>query len=29
MSLDEFKTKWEGVMRTLIEDDFAKAFKRW
>jgi hypothetical protein len=29
MSLDEFKTKWEGVMRTLTEDDFAKAFKRW
>jgi histone-lysine N-methyltransferase SETMAR len=29
MSLDEFKTKWEGVVRTLIEDDFARAFERW
>jgi histone-lysine N-methyltransferase SETMAR len=29
MSLDEFKTKWEGVVRTLTEDDFARAFERW
>jgi histone-lysine N-methyltransferase SETMAR len=27
MSLVEFKTKWEGVMRTLTEDDLA--FERW
>jgi hypothetical protein len=29
MSLGEFRTKWEGVMRTLTEDDFARAFERW
>jgi hypothetical protein len=29
LSLDEFKTKWEGVIRTLNKDDFAKAFERW
>ncbi len=29
MTLDEFKTKWEGVVRTLTEDDFARAFERW
>ncbi len=29
MSLDEFKTKWEGVVRTLTEDNFARAFERW
>ncbi len=29
MTLDEFKTKWEGVARTLTEGDFARAFKRW
>jgi hypothetical protein len=28
MSLDEFKTKWEGVVRTLTEDDFTRAFER-
>ncbi len=29
VTLDEFKTKWEGVVRTLTEDDFARAFERW
>jgi histone-lysine N-methyltransferase SETMAR len=29
MTLDEFKTKWEGVIRTLTEEDFARAFARW
>jgi histone-lysine N-methyltransferase SETMAR len=29
MTLDEFKTKWEGVIRTLTEDDFARASERW
>jgi histone-lysine N-methyltransferase SETMAR len=29
LSLDEFKTKWEGVVRTLTKDDFARAFERW
>jgi histone-lysine N-methyltransferase SETMAR len=29
LSLDEFKTKWEGVIRTLSKDDFARAFERW
>jgi histone-lysine N-methyltransferase SETMAR len=29
MSLDEFKQKWEGVIRTLTKDDFARAFERW
>jgi hypothetical protein len=29
LSLDEFKTKWEGVIRTLTKDDFTKAFQRW
>ncbi len=29
MSLDEFKTKWEGVIRMLSKDDFARAFQRW
>jgi hypothetical protein len=28
VSLDEFKTKWEGVVRTLTEDYFARAFER-
>jgi hypothetical protein len=29
LSLDEFMTKWEGVIRTLSKDDFARAFERW
>ncbi len=29
MTLDEFKMKWEWVIRTLTEDDFARAFERW
>jgi hypothetical protein len=29
LSLDEFKTKWEGVVRMLTKDDFARAFERW
>ncbi len=29
MTLDELKTKWEGVMKTLTDDDFARAFERW
>ncbi len=28
-TLEEFKKKWEGVIRTLIEDDFARTFERW
>jgi hypothetical protein len=24
---DEFKMKWEGVIRTLTKDDFARAFR--
>jgi hypothetical protein len=27
LSLDEFKTKWEGVIRTLTKDDFTKVFQ--
>jgi histone-lysine N-methyltransferase SETMAR len=27
LSQDEFKTKWEGVVRTLTKDDFATAFQ--
>jgi histone-lysine N-methyltransferase SETMAR len=29
LSQDEFKTKWEGVVRTLNKDNFATAFQRW
>jgi hypothetical protein len=29
LSLEEFKTKWEGVIRTLTKDDFTTAFQRW
>ncbi len=29
MTPDEFKKKWEGAVRTLTKDDFARAFKRW
>ncbi len=29
LSLDKFKTKWEGVIRTLTKDDFTKSFQRW
>jgi histone-lysine N-methyltransferase SETMAR len=29
MSLDEFKTKLEGIVRKLTEDDFTRAFERW
>jgi hypothetical protein len=29
MSLEEFKMKWEGVVRMLTEDNFARAFERW
>jgi histone-lysine N-methyltransferase SETMAR len=27
LSQDEFKTKWEGVVRTLTKDNFATAFQ--
>jgi hypothetical protein len=29
LSQDEFKKRWEGVIRTLRKDDFATAFHRW
>ena len=29
MTQEEFKNKWEGVLRTLSKDDFARAFTRW
>ena len=29
MMQEEFKKKWEGVLRTLSKDDFARAFTRW
>jgi hypothetical protein len=29
LSLEEFKTKWEGVIRTLTKDNFTTAFQRW
>jgi hypothetical protein len=29
MTLGEFKKKWEEVIRTLTEDDFARVFERW
>jgi hypothetical protein len=29
LSLDEFKTKWERFIRTLIEDEFARVFEQW
>jgi hypothetical protein len=29
LSLNEFKTKWEGVLRTMTKDDFTKEFQRW
>jgi hypothetical protein len=29
MTKDEFKPKWERVIRTLSKDDFTKAFQRW
>jgi hypothetical protein len=29
LSLYEFKTKWEGVIRTLTKDDFTKMFHGW
>ena len=29
LDADSFKTKWEGVVRTLKEDDFTKAFSKW
>ena len=29
MTQEEFKKKWEGVLRMLSRDDFARAFRRW
>jgi hypothetical protein len=29
MTLTEFDTKREGVIRNLTQDDFARAFERW
>jgi histone-lysine N-methyltransferase SETMAR len=29
LSQEEFKKRWEGVVRTLRKDDFATAFQRW
>jgi hypothetical protein len=29
MTKDEFRPKWERVIRTLSKDDFPKAFQRW
>jgi len=29
MTQEEFKKKWEGVLRTLSKDDYARAFTRW
>jgi hypothetical protein len=29
LSQDELKTKWEGVSKTLIEDNFTMAFTMW
>jgi hypothetical protein len=26
---DNLKIAWEGVIRTIIADDFATAFRRW
>jgi histone-lysine N-methyltransferase SETMAR len=28
LTFTEFKTMWEGVVRTLTKDDFARAFMR-
>jgi hypothetical protein len=29
LSLDKFKTNWEGVIRPLTEDKFARVFQKW
>jgi histone-lysine N-methyltransferase SETMAR len=29
LTFTEFKTMWEGVVRTITKDDFARAFVRW
>jgi histone-lysine N-methyltransferase SETMAR len=29
MSQEEFKKEWEGVLRGVSKEDFAKAFGRW
>jgi hypothetical protein len=29
MTLMEFKIMWEGVIRTITKDNFARAFARW
>jgi hypothetical protein len=29
MTQEEFKKEWEGVLRGVSKDDFAKAFVRW
>ena len=29
MALEEFRKKWEGVIRKLTKEDFTKAFQRW
>jgi histone-lysine N-methyltransferase SETMAR len=29
LTLTEFKTMWEGIIRTLTKDDFARAFVMW
>jgi hypothetical protein len=29
MTQEEFKKEWEGVLRRVSKDEFAKAFVRW
>jgi hypothetical protein len=29
LTFTEFKSMWEGVIRTITEDDFTRAFVRW
>ncbi len=29
MTQEEFKKKWEGVLRGVSREEFAKAFVRW
>jgi hypothetical protein len=29
LSVESFKTSWEGAVRTVQQDEFAVAFRRW
>jgi hypothetical protein len=29
LSRDKFKTKWEGIIRTLSQDEFIMLFQKW